>query len=235
MEGSICCTVRSMMCLPRSREDRNAASFSLMISLICPRIRRRVNHNISGSSSAQPCSVSSKHINQPFLFCTYPSQHGSNALLNSTSHCASCHHSCQGNIDHPCGESFRLTNVPFWVLISVTQLQLYVWNSQKSCCQWKQAGSLALNHHSTLDKGYPGKDRLYLHSTKKATVAFLEQQLPYTGHSVPGKDLVELSHGNLPQILLVLSTSQPTHENMVMEEATQTPPAKSQGQADFWP
>lgn len=36
---------------------------------------------------------------------------------------------------------------------------------------------LALNHHSTLDKGYPGEDRLYLHSTKKATGAFIEQQL----------------------------------------------------------
>lgn len=59
---------------------------------------------------------------------------------------------------------------------------------------------LALYHHSTLDKGYAGEDRLYLHSTKKATVAFLEQQPPYIAHAVPGKDLVdhmEICHRHL--------------------------------------
>lgn len=66
VEGSICCTVRSMMRLPRSREDRKAASFSLMISMICSRIRRRVSHNTLGSFPAHlsPATVSSKQIKQ---------------------------------------------------------------------------------------------------------------------------------------------------------------------------
>lgn len=143
MEGSICCTVRSMMRLPRSREDRNAASFSLMISLICPRIRKRVNHNISGSSPAQLSPAQSAQSTSTSLFVLHASitTRLQCIIEQCQSHCASCHHSCQGNIDHPRREGFKLTNVPYWAFISVTQLQLYVWNSQRSCCQGKQAGT----------------------------------------------------------------------------------------------
>lgn len=52
----------------------------------------------------------------------------------------------------------------------VTQLKLHGWNSQRNCSSVaisKSKPGLALNHHSTLDKRYPGQDMLYLHSIEE--------------------------------------------------------------------
>lgn len=77
VEGCICCTVRSMTRLPRSREDRKAASFSLMIFMTCPRSRTRVGQNTSGSSPAQlspsGCVIGAVCLNQPS--CSASSHH----------------------------------------------------------------------------------------------------------------------------------------------------------------